>query len=55
MKKISILLILTLIATTSCVDLSLNAGSYGTSVGVGLRSKDGNIRWSSLQEIKIQK
>lgn len=45
MKKILILLIL-LIAVTSCVDLSLNAGSYGTSVGVGLRSKDGNIRWS---------
>lgn len=46
MKKILILLILTLIAITSCVDLSLNAGSYGTSVGVGLSSKDGNIRWN---------
>ena len=46
MKKILILLISTLITATSCVDLSLNAGSYGTSVGVGLRSKDGNIRWS---------
>lgn len=46
MKKNLILLILTLIAVTSCVDLSLNAGSSGTSVGVGVSSKDGNIRWN---------
>lgn len=46
MKKFLILLISTLITVTSCVDLSLNAGSSGTSVGVGLSSKDGNIRWN---------
>ena len=46
MKKILILSILTLIAVTSCVDLSLNAGSSGASVGVGVSSKDGNIRWN---------
>ena len=46
MKKILILLILTLAAVTSCVDLSLNAGSNGASVGVGVSSKDGNIRWN---------
>lgn len=41
-----IFLVLTLIAITSCVDLSLNAGSNGASVGVGVSSKNGNIRWN---------
>lgn len=36
---------------TGCVDLQLNTGSYGTSVGVGLRSKDGNVRWSQNVDI----
>lgn len=51
MKKALILIILILAMTTGCVDLQLNTGSYGTSVGVGLRSKDGNIRWSQNVDI----
>lgn len=51
MKKALTLIILVLAMVTGCVDLQLNTGSYGTSVGVGLRSKDGNIRWSQNVDI----
>lgn len=51
MKKALILIILILAMATGCVDLQLNTGSYGTSVGVGLRSKDGNVRWSQNVDI----
>lgn len=50
-EKALILIILILAMTTGCVDLQLNTGSYGTSVGVGLRSKDGNVRWSQNVDI----
>ena len=49
MKKALILIILILAMTTGCVDLQLNTGSYGTSVAVGLRSKD--VRWSQNVDI----
>ena len=51
MKKALILIILMFTMAIGCVDLQLNAGSYGTSVGVGLRSKDGNVRWSQNVDI----
>lgn len=50
MKKALILIVLAIMAM-GCVDLQLNTGSYGTSVGVGLRSKDGNVRWSQNVDI----
>lgn len=51
MKKALVLIIIILAVVTGCVDFQLNAGSYGTSVGVGLRSKDGNVRWSQNVDI----
>lgn len=51
MKKALILIILILAMVTGCVDLQLNTGSYGTSVGVGFKSKDGNVSWSQNVDI----
>lgn len=52
MKKILFIFLITGLCT-SCMTLSLNAGPYGTSIGVGLRSKDGTV--SVNQNVNLNK
>ena len=52
MRKILFIFLITVLCS-SCMTLSLNAGSYGTSIGVGLRSKDGTV--SVNQNVNLNK
>ena len=52
MKKILFIFLVTGLCS-SCMTLSLNAGPYGTSIGVGLRSKDGTV--SVNQNVNLNK
>jgi hypothetical protein len=44
MKKILLIILFSILILNSCVNLSLDSGEYGTSVGIGLKSGDGAVR-----------